>query len=61
VLSGFREPLLTPFAGGKDAHFLEPCAHWQIVVKGEPGENIDFVQTSVVPHPRDDLGESGVA
>jgi hypothetical protein len=37
VLGGFRDPLVTPFVEGGDAHLLEPSAHRQPVVEGEPG------------------------
>jgi hypothetical protein len=61
MLSGFRESLLASFAGGEDAHLLEPGAHRQPVVEGEPGEGSDFTRACIVPHPRNDLGDSGVA
>ncbi len=61
VLCRFRAPLIAPFAWGGDAHFLDPCAHRQPVVEGEPGESANFAWVCVVPQPRDDLGDRGVA
>ncbi len=49
VLRGFQAPLIATFAWGGDAHFLEPGAHRQLVVEGEPNESIDFAWACVVP------------
>jgi len=39
VVSGsFLEPLVAAFAGGLNSHGLEPGAHRQPIVEGQPGE-----------------------
>jgi hypothetical protein len=61
MLSRFWESLLAACVGGEDAYLLEPGAHRQLIVEGEPGEGSNFTRTCIVPHPRNDLGDSGVA
>ncbi len=36
AIGEFRDPLVAPFAKGGDAHLLEPGAHRQPIVEGEP-------------------------
>ncbi len=50
VSARFLEPLVTSFAGGLNSHGLEPSAHRQPVVEGQPGERSHLAGTRVVPH-----------
>ncbi len=60
VSSRFLEPLVAAFAGGLNSHGLEPCAHWQPVVEGQPGECSNLAGTRIVPHSGNDLGNRRV-
>jgi len=60
VLGGFWEAEVAAFAVSLNTHCLEPSAHRQALVEGQPDKCSDFAQASIMPHPRDDLGDSGV-
>ncbi len=52
----FLEPLVVAFAGGLNSHGLEPGAHRQPVVEGQPCERSNLARTRIVPHSGNDLG-----
>jgi hypothetical protein len=60
VSSRFLEPLVAAFVGGLNSHGLEPSAHRQPVVKGQPGERSNLARTRIVPHSDNDLGNRRV-
>ncbi len=61
AMSGrFLEPLVAAFARGLNSHGLEPGAHRQPVVEGQPGERSNLVRTRIVPHSGNDLGNRRV-
>ncbi len=61
VLGGFWEAEIAAFASGLDSHRLEPGAHWQAPIEGQPDERSNFVQAGVMPHSRNDLGYGWIA
>jgi hypothetical protein len=61
VLGRLGETLVTTFAGGLEPHSLEPCAHREPFVEGQPDEGSYFAGTGVVPDSSHNLGGSGVA
>jgi len=60
VLGRLRETLDATFAGGLEPHGLEPCAHREPSVEGQPDEGSHFAWTGVVPDPSNDLGSRGI-
>ncbi len=56
VLGRLGETLVTTFAGG-----LEPSAHREPFVEGQPDEGSHFAGTGVVPDPSNNLGGCRVA
>jgi hypothetical protein len=60
VLGRLRETLVTTFAGGLEPHGLEPRAHREPSVEGQPDEGPHLAWAGVVPHPSNDLGGRGV-
>ncbi len=54
------EPLVAAFTGGLNSHGLEPGAHWQPVIEGQPGERSNLAGTRIVPHSGNDLGNRRV-
>jgi hypothetical protein len=60
VSSRFLEPLVAAFVGGLNSHGLEPSAHRQPVVEGQPGERSNLARTRIVPHSGNDLGNRRV-
>ncbi len=58
--SRFLEPLVASFAGGLNSHGLEPGAHRQPVVEGQPGERSHLAGTRIVPHLGNNLCNRGV-
>jgi hypothetical protein len=61
VLGRLGETLVTAFAGGLEPHGLEPSAHREPFVEGQPDEGSHFVGTGVVLDPSDNLGGCRVA
>ncbi len=61
MLGGFRAALIAAFVESLDSHLLKPSAHQQSIVEGKPNEHPYFARTGVMPHPRNDLGDCGVA
>jgi hypothetical protein len=61
MLSGLRETLVTTFASGLEPHGLEPCAHQEPSVEGQPDESSHFAWAGVVPDPSNGLGGHGVS
>ncbi len=57
VLGGLREAEVAAFAGGLDSHRLEPSAHWQAPIEGQPDERSNFAWAGVMPHSCNDLGD----
>ncbi len=51
-----REVLIATFAGGLEPHGLEPRAHREPFVEGQPDEGPHLAWAGVVPHPSNDLG-----
>jgi hypothetical protein len=61
VVSGrFLEPLVVAFARGLNSHGLEPGAHRQPIVEGQPGERSNLAGTRIVPHSGNDMGHCRV-
>jgi len=60
VSGRFLEPLVVAFVGGLNSHGLEPSAHRQPVVEGQPGERSNLAGTRIVPHSGHDLGNRRV-
>ncbi len=60
VLGGLRESLVTPFAGVLESHGLEPRAHREPSVEGQPDKGSHLAWAGVVPYPGDDLHDRGV-
>ncbi len=56
VSGRFLEPLVAAFAGGLNSHGLEPGAHRQLIVEGQPDERANLAGTRIVPHSGNDLG-----
>jgi hypothetical protein len=60
VSGRFLEPLVAAFVRGLNSHGLEPGAHRQPVVEGQPGERSNLAGTRIVPHSGNDLGNHQV-
>jgi hypothetical protein len=60
VSGKFLEPLVATFAGGLNSHGLEPSAHRQPIVEGQPGEHSNLAGTRIVPHSGNHLGSRRV-
>jgi hypothetical protein len=60
VLGRLREVLIATFAGSLEPHGLEPRAHREPFVEGQPDEGPDFAQAGVVPHLGHNLSGHGV-
>ncbi len=56
MLGRLGEVLIVTFAGGLEPHGLEPRAHREPSVEGQPDEGPDLPWAGVVPHPSNDLG-----
>ncbi len=61
MLGRLREVLIATFACGLEPHGLEPRAHRQPSVEGQPDEGLDLAWAGVVPHPNNDLGSRRVS
>jgi len=61
MLGRFREVLVATFAGGLEPHGLEPRAHREPFVEGQPDEGSHFAWAGVVPDPSNNLGGRGVS
>ncbi len=60
VLGRLGETLVTAFAGGLEPHGLEPSAHREPFVEGQPDEGSHFAGTGVVPDPSDNHPSLGL-
>ncbi len=60
VLGRLRKTLVATFAGGLEPHGLEPSAHQEPFVEGQPDEGSHFAWAGVVPNPSNNLGGRGV-
>ncbi len=60
MLGRLRKVLVATFAGGLEPHGLEPRAHREPFVEGQPDEGSHFVWAGVVPDPSNNLGGCGV-
>jgi len=60
VLGRLRETLVATFAGGLEPHGLEPRAHREPSVEGQPDEGSHVAWAGVVLDPSNDLGGRGV-
>jgi hypothetical protein len=61
MLSTLRETLVATFASGLEPHGLEPRAHREPSVEGQPDEGSHFAWAGVVPDPSNGLGGRGVS
>ncbi len=61
VLSGLRETLVVTFASGLEPHGLEPRAHQEPSVEGQPDEGSHFAWVGVMSNPSNGLGGRGVS
>ncbi len=61
VLGRLEETLVAAFAGGLEPHGLEPSAHGEPFVEGQPDEGSHFAGTGVVLDPSNNLGGCRVA
>ncbi len=60
MLGRLRKVLVATFAGGLEPHGLEPRAHREPFVEGQPDEGSHFAWAGVVPDPSNNLGSRGV-
>ncbi len=60
VLGGLRESLVATFASVLEPHGLEPRAHREPSVEGQPDKGPHFAWAGVVPYPGDNLHGRGV-
>jgi hypothetical protein len=60
VLGGLKESLVATFASVLESHGLEPRAHREPSVEGQPDKGPHLVWAGVVPYPGDDLHGHGV-
>ncbi len=61
MLGRFGEVLIAAFAGGGEPHGLEPRAHREPFVEGQPDDGSDLARAGVVPDPSHDLSGRGIA
>jgi hypothetical protein len=61
VLGRFREVLIAAFVGSGEPHVLEPRAHREPFIEGQPDEGFDLARAGIVPHPGHNLSCRGVS
>jgi hypothetical protein len=60
VLGRLRKSMVTTFASVLESHGLEPRAHREPSVEGQPDKGPHLTWAGVVPYPGDDLHGRGV-